>query len=153
MPEENYSINSCAPDIYFDDSKIKISYDGTPSWVDENETSSGEETGNSNGSGAPIVPDLDISDDDMNCADILGPNGVKVVKLGINILRVAGAIIALVNAMLSLLPAVMSKDADALKKAGSKCVSMAIILALIFLFPTLLKIIGKMFEWDVSCLM
>jgi len=107
----------------------------------------------SNNGQAPSVPSLDIYDESMTCAEIFGPNGVKVVKLGINILRVAGAIIALVNAMLSLLPAVMSKDADALKKAGSKCVSMAIILALIFLFPTLLKIIGKMFEWDVSCLM
>lgn len=100
----------------------------------------------------PSIPDLDIYDEDMSCAEILGPNGVKVVKLGINILRIAGAIIALVNAMLSLLPAVMSKDADGLKKAGTKCVYMAIILALIFLFPTLLKIIGKMFEWDISCL-
>lgn len=87
-----------------------------------------------------------------SCSDILGPTFTELVKLGISIVRIGGSIIAIVNAMLQLVPAIMSKDASALKKALDKCVVMAIILAVIALFPLILNLIGMIFKFDMSCL-
>lgn len=86
------------------------------------------------------------------CSGILGGNLSKVVKLGITILRIAGAIIAIVNGMISLIPAIMSKDPESLKKAGRKCMLMGCILLAIGVFPTILKFIAKVFSYDVSCI-
>lgn len=87
-----------------------------------------------------------------SCSDILGPTFTELVKLGISIVRIGGSIIAIVNGMLQLVPAIMSKDASALKKALDKCVMMAIILAVIALFPLILNLIGMIFKFDMSCL-
>lgn len=87
-----------------------------------------------------------------SCSDILGPTMTEIVKLGIDIVRIGGAIIAIVNGMLKLIPAIMSKDANALKKATDKCITMAIVLAVICLFPTILHIIGTLFKFDMSCI-
>lgn len=87
-----------------------------------------------------------------SCSDILGPTFTELVKLGISIVRIGGSIIAIVNAMLQLVPVIMSKDASALKKALDKCVMMAIILAVIALFPLILNLIGMIFKFDMSCL-
>ena len=45
--------------------------------------------------------------------------------------------------MLKLIPAIMSKDAEALSKAARTCVIMAIILVFCALFPWLLNLIGS----------
>jgi len=88
-----------------------------------------------------------------NCASVLGNNGVKIVKGLINILRIGGAIFAIVNAMIKLIPAVVSKDAEGLKKASRTCVNMAIVLAIIGVFPSVVKLIGTIFDWDISCIL
>ena len=86
------------------------------------------------------------------CSDILNGNLSKLVKLCITILRIAGAVIAVVNGMIALIPAVVSKNPDALKKAGHKCMLMGVILLAIGVFPTLLRVIAKIFGYDVSCI-
>ena len=54
--------------------------------------------------------------------------------------------------MIALIPAVVSKNPDALKKAGHKCMLMGVILLAIGVFPTLLRVIAKIFGYDVSCI-
>lgn len=98
------------------------------------------------------VPNIGIYQGEMDCADILGENLTKVVHLAIKIIRIAGAIITILQATLTLVPAVTSGDADALKKAGKKCVTLAIILAAIGLFPTILHVIGNICGFDLSCI-
>ena len=88
-----------------------------------------------------------------SCTQILGSNGTKLVNGLINALRIAGAIIAIINAMLRLIPAVIAKDADGLKKATNTCVKMAVILAVIGLFPTVIRLIGRIFGYDISCIL
>ena len=95
---------------------------------------------------------IDITDKQMTCSELLGPNLTKVLKAGINLVMIAGAIIAIVSGMLTLLPAVMNKDADALKKASKKLVSMGIVLAVIFMLPSLARIIGSILGFDISCI-
>ena len=97
-------------------------------------------------------PDLDTDTSPKTCNEILGNNLTKIVKFAIILLRVAGAVIAIVNAMIVLVPAVMSKDADALQKSKSKCISMGILLAVILVFPSILKFIGNVLGFDISCL-
>ena len=98
------------------------------------------------------APNIDITDKQMTCSELLGSNLTKVLKAGINLVMIAGAIIAIVSGMLTLLPAVMNKDADALKKASKKLVSMGIVLAVIFMLPSLARIIGSILGFDISCI-
>ena len=54
--------------------------------------------------------------------------------------------------MMTLIPAVVNKDPEALKKAGNKCVKIAAILLVIGVFPSILRVIGKIFGYDLSCI-
>lgn len=87
-----------------------------------------------------------------SCEAIVGPNIAKLIKMALNILRIIGAIIAIVNGMMTLIPAVVNKDPEALKKAGNKCVKIAAILLVIGVFPSILRVIGKIFGYDLSCI-
>ena len=51
------------------------------------------------------------------------------------------------------IPAVSGDNPELLKKANSKAIKMGIILILIILLPSLVKIIGNIFDFDLSCLM
>lgn len=115
--------------------------------VDNGEKIQGDEGGNGGTPDAPDIPDGGLS----SCSEILGSNLTKVVKAGITIIQIAGAIIALVKGMMTLIPPILAKDADALKKAGKTLVTMAIILVAIFLFRPLLRFIGNVAGFDASC--
>ena len=54
--------------------------------------------------------------------------------------------------MIIMIPAVVAKDADGLKKASLKCVKIAVVLAIIEIFPTIIKLVGIIFGFDVSCI-
>ncbi len=92
-----------------------------------------------------------ISNKDLKCEEMLGKNLTKILKFVLEVLSIAGAIIAIVNSMISLIPALIAKDAEALKKAQSKCITMAIVLVLILLLPTLLTFMGNIFGYDLTC--
>ena len=100
------------------------------------------------------TPTLDgptIAQDIVNCKELLGPNLIKIISFIFSTLRVGASIIAIVNAMYILLPAVIAKDADALKKSEKKLITLAIVLVLIMLLPTLIMAIGNLFGYDLSC--
>ena len=110
-------------------------------------------TTSGSGGGNAGDPTLDgFGDPKTPCSDVLGPTLTALVKEAIKWVRIAGAIIAIVNAMLKLIPAIMSKDAEALNKAIKTCITMAIILVFCVLFSWLLNLIGTLFKWDVSCI-
>ena len=96
----------------------------------------------------PTIPSGEIS----SCSEILGPNLAAIVKVSITILQIAGAIIAIVKGMMTLIPPVLAKDADALKKASNILVKMAIILVVIFLMKPLLRFFGNILDFDTSCI-
>ena len=96
----------------------------------------------------PVIPEGNLS----KCSDILGSNLTAVVKAGITIIQIIGAIIAIVKGMMTLIPPILAKDADALKKASKTLVSMAIILVVIFLFRPLLRFLGNILDFDISCI-
>lgn len=98
------------------------------------------------------LPSPGFGDGGESCDKIVGDNIAKLIKLALNVLRIAGAIIAIVNGMMTLIPAVVSKDPDALKKAGNKCMKLGIILLVIGVFPTILRFIAKIFGYDLSCI-
>ena len=110
-------------------------------------------TGGNGGGGNASDPTLDeFGNPKTSCSEVLGPTLTALVKEAIKWVRIAGAIIAIVNAMLKLIPAIMSKDAEALNKAIKTCITMAIILVFCVLFSWLLNLIGILFKWDVSCI-
>lgn len=100
------------------------------------------------------TPTLDgptITDKVINCKDLLGPNLMKLVSFVLDTLRIGASIIAIINGMVILIPALIAKDADALKKSEKKLITLAIVLVLIMLIPTLLIAIGNLFGYDLSC--
>ncbi|MBQ6285704.1 MAG: hypothetical protein IJK67_05325 [Bacilli bacterium] len=91
--------------------------------------------------------------DSLPCDKVFGAKtGLKIIKGIIIVLRIGGAIIAIANAMITLIPAVISKDADGLKKAGRKLVVMAVVLAIIGILPSIVHLIGLVFGYDLSCI-
>ena len=106
-----------------------------------------------NGSGMKFkMPEIGFGSEAKDCHDLVGEAVSKIIKSIFNILRIAGVIIAIVNAMITLIPAVVSKNADALKKAANKCVIMAIVLASIGILPSIIRLISLIFGYDVSCM-
>lgn len=100
------------------------------------------------------TPTLDgptITDKVINCKELLGPNLMKLVSFALDTLRIGASIIAIINGMVILIPALIAKDADALKKSEKKLITLAIVLVLIMLIPTLLIAIGNLFGYDLSC--
>ena len=100
----------------------------------------------------PDTPNLGFNTNPMTCTEILGPNLTKIVHAGIKAIQIIGAIAAIVKGMITLIPAVMAKDAEGLKKAQKTLVTMAIILLCIFLLPYLVRWIGNILGYDISCL-
>ena len=101
---------------------------------------------------SPKAPNYEFGYGNQECKDILGPNLTKVVKVGITAIQIIGAIVAIVNGMISLIPAVMANYTDGLKKAEKKLVYMAIVLLCIFLLPYFIRWIGHIFDFDISCI-
>ena len=77
----------------------------------------------------------------------------KVVNVGITLIRIVGALAMIIFGITAYIPAVSGDNPELLKKANSKAIKMGIILILIILLPSLVKIIGNIFDFDLSCLM
>lgn len=88
----------------------------------------------------------------QSCIDVVGENLSKMIKLSINVLRIAGAIIAIIKGMTLLIPPIMDGDKASLQKAGKKCIKLGIILLIIGVFPTIIRFMGYIFKYDLSCI-
>ena len=91
---------------------------------------------------------LDISDEKLKCSQVLGHNGTELVKLIIIVARVGALVLCVLQMMLTLGSAVMKDDPAALRKAGKKCVMLAVIMAAAFL---VLAVITNIKEKKISC--
>ena len=97
-------------------------------------------------------PTLEFNSSYSTCKEILGPSLTEVVRVGIKTVQIAGAVIAMVKGMMVLLPAIIAHDSDGLKKAEKILIYMGIILAVIFLFPALMRLVGKIAGFDITCI-
>ncbi len=97
-------------------------------------------------------PKMDLGTGMETCSEIVGNNGIRIISSSINIVRILSPIVAIVNCMLILLPAITANDAMALKKSTSKCVTIGAVLLLVEIFPILVKLIGTIFNYDLTCL-
>ena len=88
----------------------------------------------------------------QTCSKVLGATVVKIIHGSVGILRIAAVIIAILSAMFTLMGAVVSKDADGLKKAEKKCVIMGIVLLGIGIFPSVVTLIASVFGFDTTCI-
>lgn len=96
-----------------------------------------------------FTPDFGES---MTCKELLGSTLVKFLKTVRIAVQGIGVAIAIANGMLTFVPAITSKDDSALKKAFEKFVKLLVILALLLLLPTLIRFIGNLAGFDLSCL-
>lgn len=97
-------------------------------------------------------PDIDIMGGSMTCEQLLGSGLKLVLKFAINAIRIIGVIVSIVMGMVTLLPAVNKGDAGELQKAGKKCIWIAVVLIITVMLPTLIRVIGKLFGFDISCI-
>ena len=88
----------------------------------------------------------------QTCSQFLGPTVIKIIHSSVGIFRVAAVLIVIVSAMFTLTTAVVSKDADGLKKAEKKCVIMAVVLVAIGIIPSILNVITSLFGFDTTCI-
>lgn len=96
-----------------------------------------------------VIPSGELT----QCDEIMGPNLTKIVKASIITLQIVAAIIAILKGMMTLIPPIMAKDAEALKKSSKTLVTIAIILMIVFLFRPLLSFIGNLLDFDTSCIL
>lgn len=97
-------------------------------------------------------PNIEISNEIYSCYEILGSNLTKVVHAFINILQISAVIISIVYGMIILVPPVLAKDSDEVKKATSKLIKIGVILLIILLFRPIIRFIGNVLEFDLSCI-
>ena len=55
--------------------------------------------------------------------------------------------------MALLIPPLIDKDSDALKKSSNKLVKMAIILIVVLVFKPLVSFLGEVLGFDISCIL
>ena len=75
-----------------------------------------------------------------------------MIKGLILIVQMAGAIFAVIKATIMLLPAVAAHDAGEVNSAYKKIVTLAAVLVLILLLRPLVKILGNILGFDISCI-
>lgn len=97
-------------------------------------------------------PDLDIYGGSMTCVQLLGPGLTKILNFAIDSIRIIGVIASIVMAMVTLIPAVNKGDQGELNNAIRKCIWIAVVLCIIVLFPLIVRVIGKLFGFDISCI-
>ena len=82
----------------------------------------------------------------LDCKALLGGDGtdtslVDLLKTGLNVIKIIVPIILIVLGSLDFAQAVFASNEDAIKKAQSKFIKRLIIAAIIFLVPSVLKVI------------
>ena len=102
----------------------------------------------------PEMPDIDIAGGTMSCSELLGKGGTSLIKLFITGVRIVAVIIAVVIAMLKFIPPIMNGNPDGeLKKALKSTTKLLVVLAIVVSFPSILRLIGKLFSFDLSCIL
>lgn len=89
--------------------------------------------------------------DDLNCEEIAGQNVIYFLGFAYLIFKIAAPILFIILSMIDFMKATATGE-DALKKAISKLAMRAIVVVLIFLLPTLIKIIGNLTGLDTTCI-
>jgi len=97
-------------------------------------------------------PSLGFGEENMSCSEVLGPSLVSFIKTVRVTVQGISTVAALANGMLIFATAVASKDSSAINKSLRKFAKMLVVLALILLLPTLVKFIGKICRFDLSCI-
>lgn len=98
------------------------------------------------------LPDNAFGSVGETCSKVLGTSVITIVHGSVNMVRIFAVIIAIANAIITLVPAVIAKDAEALKKATHKCVVMGVVLAAIGIFPSIVRLITSIFGFDTTCI-
>lgn len=89
----------------------------------------------------PSNPSEEVPIVDANCETLLGDKITEYLKTGLTYLQIGGIILAIILGMLDFVGAMLSGEADALKKAQKKLVVRIAMAAALLLIPALLKII------------
>ena len=101
------------------------------------------------------IPDIGGGDGfgkSANCKKIFGENGYNIVNGLIKIVRILAPIVATLVAMITLIPAITAKDEDKVKAATKKCVTIGIVLLVIEVIPYIVRLIGVIIGFDLSCI-
>lgn len=86
-----------------------------------------------------------------DCFDIIGTNGQDIIRLFIIGIRILAPILLFVFTAFEFMKAISSQEEEAVIKAWKRFGTRAIITVLIILLPTLMNIIGKLFNLFDTC--
>ena len=105
-------------------------------------------------SGTPQIqmPIIEFGKNNIPCNQLLGSSMVTLIKSARVFLQFLGVGIAVLRGMMSFLPAITNKDPNALQKAFKQFTTIMIVLVLVLVLPSLVRLVGKLFELDLSCI-
>lgn len=132
----------------------EASENGTAGRYDNGDGSNDGQAGSSNPDVNANIeqPDLDIYGGSMTCVELLGSGLTKILNFAIDAIRIIGVIASIIMAMIKLIPAVNKGDQGELNNAIKKCIWIAVVLCIIVLFPLIVRVIGNLFGFDISCI-
>ncbi len=93
---------------------------------------------------------LVLKDEVNSCEGLLGEDLKQDLDNVLKIIRIAGPILVIFLTSFELIGAVTSKDDDALKKAMGKLTTRLILVAILFLLPTILNIVFKLIDARIT---
>lgn len=102
--------------------------------------------------GTITFPTFDFGTMGQSCKEFFGESGVKLIRTARKAIQYGAIVLTLVLGMVMFIPAIMNKDNEGLSKSLSKFSKLLIILAIILLLPTLVKVIGMIAGFDITCL-
>lgn len=112
--------------------------------------SSNNQGENNSGSTGDDDNDEEENNDTKEGCSMIHPDVIKILKNIFRLIQIAGPILAIVLGMADFVGAVLSGEADAMKKASKKFITRLIAAALLFLIPVLLEFLLQFIEYQDS---
>ncbi len=89
---------------------------------------------------------------EADCKKTVGAAGYTIIHGVLRAVQLLAPVVAIVIAMITLIPAVTAKDEAGIKKASKTCVTIGVVLVVIEVVPYLVILIGRILGYDLSCL-
>ncbi len=90
---------------------------------------------------------------EADCKKTVGAAGYTIIHGVLRAVQLLAPVVAIVIAMITLIPAVTAKDEMGIKKATKTCVTIGVVLVVIEVMPYIVLLIGRILGYDLTCLL
>ncbi len=90
---------------------------------------------------------------EADCSEVMKGPGYTMIHGIVRAVQLLAPVVAIVIAMITLMPAVTAKDEAGIKKASKTCVTIGVVLVVIEVMPYIVLLIGRILGYDLTCLL